>query len=271
MLETLKHYGILYVPKLLLAIVVVIAGFWAINRLVNFLDRRFEKRGMDPTLRPFIRGLLGIGLKITVAISAIGVLGVETTSFIAILGTAGLAIGLALKDSLGNFAGGALLLFFRPFKVGDYIEAQGHAGTVSEIQMFHTVLKTPDNKTIIVPNGPLYNGSMINYSAEETRRVDLAFGIGYDEDIDKARKVILDIIQADERILKDPEPMILIKELADSSVNFTVRVWAPTIEYWNLYFELTETVKKAFDAHSVTIPFPQRDVHIKNQQTHRQI
>jgi small conductance mechanosensitive channel len=265
MVETLKHYAVLYTPKVLLALIVVVVGFWVINRLVGLLDRRFAKGGMDPTLRPFIRSIIGVGLKITVVISAIGVLGVETTSFIAILGTAGLAIGLALKDSLSNFAGGALLLFFRPFKVGDYIEAQGHAGTVSEIQMFHTILKTPDNKTIIVPNGPLYNGSLTNYSAEPTRRVDLTFGIGYGDDIDKARSVIMGIIAADPRILKDPEPMILVKELADSSVNFTVRVWAPVGEYWNLFFGLTETVKKAFDAHHVTIPFPQRDVHIKSQ------
>lgn len=261
-METIKAYAVVYLPKVALAIAVVVVGFWAVKAIVTFLDRRFEKKGMDPTLRPFVRSILSIGFKAAIIISAIGILGVETTSFVAILGAAGLAIGLALKDSLGNFAGGALLLFFRPIKVGDYIEAQGHGGFVESIQMFHTVLKTPDNKTIIVPNGPLYNGSMINYSTEDNRRVDLTFGIGYSDDIDKAREIIAGLVAGEARIFTDPAPDILVKELADSSVNFAVRVWAKGSDYWDIYFGLTEQVKKTFDAQGISIPFPQRDVHL---------
>ncbi len=261
-METIKAYTLAYLPRVALALAVVVIGFWVARVVVAFLTRRFEKQGMDPTLRPVARSVISFGLKAAVVISAIGILGVETTSFVAILGAAGLAIGLALKDSLGNFAGGALLLFFRPIKVGDYIEAQGQAGTIESVQMFHTVLKTPDNKTIIIPNGPLYNGSMVNYSTEENRRVDLVFGIGYSDDIDKARGIISNLITHETRVFTDPAPVIVVKELADSSVNFAVRVWAKGTDYWDIYFDLTERVKKAFDQQGVSIPFPQRDVHL---------
>jgi small conductance mechanosensitive channel len=261
-METIKAYTLAYLPRVALALAVVVIGFWVARVVVAFLNNRFEKQGMDPTLRPFARSIISFGLKAAVVISAIGILGVETTSFVAILGAAGLAIGLALKDSLGNFAGGALLLFFRPIKVGDYIEAQGQAGTIESVQMFHTVLKTPDNKTIIIPNGPLYNGSMVNYSTEENRRVDLVFGIGYSDDIDKARGIISNLITNETRVFTDPAPVIVVKELADSSVNFAVRVWAKGTDYWDIYFDLTERVKKAFDQQGVSIPFPQRDVHL---------
>jgi len=264
MLDMIRAYAVTYLPKIALAIAVVVGGFWATRYLVALLDRRFEKQGLDATLRPFIRSLLSVGLKAAIVISAIGILGVETTSFVAILGAAGLAIGLALKDSLGNFAGGALILFFRPFKVGDVIEAQGYIGSVTEIQMFHSVLKTADNKTIILPNGPLYNGSLVNYSTEENRRVDMLFGIGYGDDIDKARQTIRELVAADERILQDPPADILVKELADSSVNFAVRVWVEGGDYWGVYFDLTEAVKKAFDRQGLSIPFPQMDVHVNS-------
>lgn len=262
MWDTFKSYALLYLPKIALAIGVIVVGFWAIKRIVGLLDRRFEKQGLDPTLRPFIRSLLGVGLKIAVVISAIGILGVETTSFVAMLGAAGLAIGLALKDSLSNFAGGALLLFFRPFKVGDYIDAQGFNGTVAEVQMFHTVLKTPDNKTIIIPNGPLYNGAMTNYSTERNRRLDLTFGISYSDDIDRARSVIQAIVSAESRIHKEPAPVILVKELGDNSVNFVLRAWTAGDDYWDLYFQVTEQVKKNFDKVGISFPFPQMDVHL---------
>jgi small conductance mechanosensitive channel len=261
-METVKAYAVAYLPKIALAIAVLVIGFWVTKFVVKLLDRRFEKQGMDPTLRPFARSIFRFGMKAAIVISAIGILGVETTSFIAILGAAGLAIGLALKDSLSNFAGGAMLLLFRPIHVGDYIEAQGHSGSVESIQMFHTVLKTPDNKTIVIPNGPLYNGSMTNYSTEENRRVDLVFGIGYSDDIDKARNIISNLVSEDARIFGDPAPAILVNELADSSVNFAVRVWAKGDDYWGIYFELTERVKKAFDSQSISIPFPQHDVHV---------
>jgi small conductance mechanosensitive channel len=262
MFETLKAYSMLYLPKVALAIAVLVVGFWVTSKLVAFLDRRFQQKGLDETLRPFLRSIISIGLKVAIVISAIGILGVETTSFIAILGAAGLAIGLALKDSLSNFAGGALILFLRPFKVGDYIEAQGYAGFVREIQMFHSIIKTPDNKTIILPNGPLYNGALVNYSVENNRRVDLTFGIGYGDDIDKARAVMQELIEADARILKDPSYDILVSELADSSVNFSVRMWVDGSHYWPVYFDMIELVKKAFDKQSVSIPFPQMDVHV---------
>ena len=192
-------------------------------------------------------------------------LGIETTSFVAILGAAGLAVGLALQGGLANFAGGVLILIFKPFKVGDFIDAQGHAGVVSEITVFTTVLKTPDNKTIIIPNGALSNGSMVNYSTEEKRRVDMVFGIGYGDDIAKAKQVLKRIVDEDERVLKDPAPQIVVAELADSSVNFNFRVWCTGSDYWSIYFDMNEKVKLEFDKEGVSIPFPQRDVHLYNQ------
>ena len=259
--EVIKGYAVAYVPKLALAIIVLIVGFWLVKKLANFMDRRFEKQGMDVSLRPFIKSLITIGLKVMVVISVASMVGIATTSFIAVLGAAGLAIGLALQGSLANFAGGALILIFKPFKVGDVLEAQGHIGGVKEIQIFNTILTTPDNKTVIMPNGPLSNGSMVNYSTEPLRRVDLTFGIGYSDDIDKARGIIEQILTADERVLKDPKLFIAVSELADSSVNFTVRPWAKQADFWGVFFDTQEKVKKAFDEAGVSIPFPQMDVH----------
>ena len=182
---------------------------------------------------------------------------------IAILGAAGFAIGMALSGTLQNFAGGAMILIFKPFKAGDVIEAQGHTGKVSEIQIFNTILKTPDNKTIIIPNAGLSSGSMVNYSTEAQRRVDFVFGIGYGDDVDKAKEVLLQLIKTDSRILKDPEPFIVVSELADSSVNLTVRVWAEAVNYWGIYFDLTENVYKTFAKEGLNIPFPQMDVHVQ--------
>ena len=195
-------------------------------------------------------------------ISVASMIGIETTSFIAILGAAGLAIGLALQGSLGNFAGGVLVLLFKPFKVGDFIDAQGVAGTVSEIQIFNTIIKTPDNKVIIVPNGAVYNGVITNFSKEATRRVDFVFGIGYGDDIKKAKEVIARLVDADERAMKDPAPTIVVSELADSSVNISCRVWVNASDYWGVFFDLTENVKLTFDAEGISIPFPQQDVHM---------
>ena len=191
----------------------------------------------------------------------LGQLGIQTTSFIAIIGAAGLAIGLALQGSLSNFAAGFLMIIFRPFKIGDFIEGAGVAGVVEEIEIFTTTLKTPDNKTVIIPNAGLTSGNIVNWSAKGTRRVDLVMGIGYDDDIDKARKIMEDIMAQDDRILKDPASMIAVSELADSSVNFTVRPWAKADDYWGVYFDLTEKFKKAFDAEGINIPYPQQDVH----------
>jgi small conductance mechanosensitive channel len=221
-----------------------------------------NKRQVDSTIVSFVTNLTYIALLVFVILAALGQLGIQTTSFIAVIGAAGLAIGLALQGSLSNFAAGFLMLIFRPFKVGDHIEGAGTAGTVEAIQIFTTQLKTPDNKTVIIPNAALTAGNITNYSTKGTRRVDLVFGIGYGDDIDHAKNVIMDVLAKEERILKDPSTMIGVIELADSSVNIAVRPWVRSADYWNVYFNLTENIKKSFDSQGISIPFPQRDVHM---------
>ena len=262
LLDTAPDLIIKYGGQLVLAIVVLIIGLLVIKIIVKSLTRMMEKKDTDASLRPFITSMASILLKVMLVISVMSMLGIQMTSFIAILGAAGLAVGLALSGTLQNFAGGVMLLIFKPFNVGDFIEAQGFMGTVHEIQIFNTILKTPDNKTIIIPNGGLSTGAMTNFSTEPTRRVDFSFGIGYSDDIDKARSVIDGLIKKDSRILEDPEPFIAIGELADSSVNFTVRVWVISEDYWGVHFDMIESVKKAFDKEGVSIPFPQTDVHL---------
>jgi small conductance mechanosensitive channel len=251
-----------YTPALLLAIAVLVLGLWIINRMVHVLGKGMERSNTEPTLARFLKSLISITLKALLLISVAQMVGIATTSFIAVLGAAGLAVGLALQGSLANFAGGVLVLMFKPFKVGDYIEAQGVGGTVNEIQILHTVLSTPDNKHIIIPNGAISNGIITNYSTEPTRRVDFVFGIGYGDDIGKARDVIAEIIETDQRTFDDPQPQIVVSNLGESSVDITVRVWANAADYWGLKFDLTERVKLAFDAQGISIPFPQRDVHL---------
>ena len=248
--------------QIVIALVVLIIGLWIIKVIVNSLGKMMEKKNTDPSLRPFLKSMASVLLKIMLIISVMGMMGIEMTSFIAVLGAAGLAVGMALSGTLQNFAGGVMLLIFKPFRVGDFIEAQGFMGTVSEIQIFNTILKTPDNKTIIIPNGGLSTGPMTNFSTEKTRRVDFSFGIGYGDDIDKAKSVLEGILAEDARILKDPEPFIAVGELADSSVNFTVRVWVDGADYWGVHFDTIEKVKKAFDKEGISIPFPQTDVHL---------
>ena len=250
-------------PKLIGAILTLIIGLWIIKIIQKVIRKGFDIREMDPSLKGFLNSMIGILLKTMLIISVIGIMGVPMTSFIAILGAAGLAVGMALSGTLQNFAGGVMILIFKPFKVGDYIEAQGHAGSVNEIQIFNTVLKTPDNKTIIIPNGGLSTSSMINYSAEPKRRVDFVFGIAYGDDVDKARKVLLKLINGDDRILKDPAPFIAVSELANSSVNLVVRVWADAVNYWGIFFDMQEDVYKTFAKAGINIPFPQMDVHIQ--------
>ncbi len=262
LIEKVFELLIIYGLKVLAAIVVFIIGRWVAKGLRNLARRVMEKKGVDPTLVSFVVNLTYIALLVFVIIAALGQLGIQTTSFIAIIGAAGLAIGLALQGSLSNFAAGFLMIIFRPFKVGDFIEGAGTSGTVEEIQIFTTTLTTPDNKTVIIPNASLTAGNIINWTVKGTRRVDLVIGIGYEDDIDKARKIMEDVIAKDERILKDPAPMIAVAELADSSVNFTVRPWAKADDYWGVYFDLNEKIKKAFDAEGISIPFPQRDVHV---------
>ena len=208
-----------------------------------------------------IVGVIALGMTFVI-IAALGMLGIQTTSFIAVLGAAGLAVGLALQGSLSNFAAGVLMIIFRPFKVGDFIEGAGTAGVVEEIQIFTTQLRTPDNKTIIIPNAKLTADNIVNFSAKGTRRADMVFGIGYDDDIDKARNIISEILSNEARILKDPPPQVAVSELADSCVNFVVRPWVDADDYWGVVFDVTEAVKKRFDAEGVNIPFPQRDVHL---------
>ncbi|MBW2983204.1 mechanosensitive ion channel [Candidatus Woesearchaeota archaeon] len=258
--ELILTYG----PKLVLAILTLVIGFWIIGWVGRVIGRVMERRKVDVTLRPFLRKLATISLKVMLLISVAGMVGIEVTSFIAVIGAAGLALGLALQGSLANFAGGVLILLFKPFQVGEYIQAQGEGGTVERIEIFHTTLKTPDNKVVVMPNGPLANSNVVNFSREPTRRLDLVFGISYDDDIDKARKVLKGLMGKDKRILKEPEPAVLLSELGDSSVDLTMRVWLKAEDYWPFKFEMTEKVKKAFDKHSLTIPFPQREMRVYN-------
>ncbi len=255
---------VFYLPKAVAAIIILIIGLWIIRVIGNGFGRRMEKQKLDESLSHFLVSLFKISFKVILLITVISMLGVQMTSFIAILGAAGLAIGLALQGSLGNFAGGVLILVFKPFKVGDFIEGEGQLGKVEKIKVFNTTLKTPDNKTVIIPNGPLSNGTIVNYSTEKQRRVDMVFGIGYGDDIKNSRDVINAVVKKDKRILKDPEPQIVVGELGDSSVNFKVRVWAKNEDYWGVYFDMHENIKIEFDKKGISIPFPQTDVHVHN-------
>ena len=248
--------------KIFAALAVFIIGRWVVKYLRNLTRRVMQKRDVDPTLTKFVANLAYVALLTFVIIAALGMLGIQTTSFIAVLGAAGLAVGLALQGSLSNFAAGVLMIIFRPFKVGDFIEGAGVVGVVEEIQIFTTQLATPDNKTIIIPNAKLTADNIVNFTAKGTRRADMVFGIGYEDDIDKARNIISEILSNEERILKDPPPQVAVSELADSSVNFVARPWVNAGDYWGVVFDVTEAVKKRFDAEGVGIPFPQRDVHL---------
>lgn len=261
-LDTAIEYTMLYIPKLLLAIIVLIIGAIIIKKVTRGIRNVLTKREMDPSLIPFLSGITKALLWVLLVISVASMVGIATTSFVAVLGAAGLAVGLALQGSLSNFAGGVLILILRPYHVGDVIEAQGVIALVTEIQIFHTILKTYDNKTIIIPNGPLANGNIINYSTQETRLVEWIFGISYDDDIDKAREIIKKTIFTDERVLNKENPFINLAELGDNSVNFKVRAEVEQANYWAVFFEMTENVKKAFDKQGITIPYPQRDVHL---------
>jgi len=250
-----------YGAQVTLALFTFLIGWWLINKLVGKVGAVLNRRQVDASLHGFIESLASIILKVLLLISVASMIGVETTSFIAVIGAAGLAIGLALQGSLGNFAGGVLILIFRPIRVGEWIEAQGVAGTVHSIQIFHTVLKSADNKTIVVPNGSLSNGHITNYSREPRRRADINIGIDYSADIKLARKILLEIAE-DERVLRDPEPVVHVVALADSSVNLSLRVWVATGDFWPVTFGFTERVKERFDAAGIGIPFPQRTVHL---------
>ena len=248
--------------KVLAALAIFIIGRWVAKGVRRGVRRMLEKGGADPIIVGFVGSITYIALLAFVVVAALGQLGIQTTSFIAILGAAGLAVGLALQGSLANFAAGFLMIIFRPFKVGDFIEGAGVAGVVKDIQIFTTTLKTGDNKTIIIPNSKISGDNIINYSAEENRRVDMTVGVAYDADLSKVRDVLQDIISKEDRILSDPATQIAVAELADSSVNFIVRVWTKSADYWGVKFDMTETIKNRFDEAGIGIPFPQRDIHI---------
>ncbi|MFW5658813.1 MAG: mechanosensitive ion channel family protein [Bacteroidota bacterium] len=258
--------GIEYLPKVAGAILLLIVGMLVINQLNKLLRTRMEKRDVDKSLRSFISSIVSIGLKVMLVLSVVGILGVQTASFVAVLASVGVAIGLALSGTLQNFAGGVLILLLRPFMVDDVLEAQGYLGVVHEIQIFNTILKTFDNKTVIIPNGSLSTGPVINYSVEPTRRAEWIIGIGYGDDVEKAKKVVMDMMTGDDRVLDDPAPMIAVNELADSSVNLVARAWCKSEDLFALTWDINERVYKEFDQHGLNIPFPQRDLHVYQHQ-----
>jgi small conductance mechanosensitive channel len=260
--ETLTTNGVEFAINIVTAIVIFYVGRMVARILAGGLGKLLQKQDVDKTLETFVCNLVRMTLLAFVVIASVSALGVQTTSFIAVLGAAGLAVGLALQGSLSNFASGVLIVLFRPYKVGDWIEAAGVSGSVLEVQILTTVLKTGDNKRVVVPNSQIMGSIITNYSAHETRRVDLVVGVSYSDDLDKVRATLQDIVAADKRVLDDPAVTIAVSELADSSVNFVVRPWVNTADYWSVLFDLTEAIKKRFDKEGISIPFPQRDVHV---------
>ena len=255
----------LYAVDIIIALIIVVLGRMVVKMVGNLTGKLMKKRGVDETLRKFAMSIVTALLMAVVFIAALGQLGVETTSLVAIVGAAGLAIGLALQGSLSNFASGVMLIVFRPFKAGDFVEAGSATGVVQEVSIFTTTMLSPDNKRIIIPNAQITGGHITNYSAEEKRRVDLVFGIGYKDDIKKAKTIMMEIVTSDDRVLAEPAPTVGVLELGDSSVNFVVRPWVKTADYWAVYFDVTERMKLRFDAEGISIPFPQRDVHLFQQ------
>lgn len=256
--ELLAVYGL----RVLAALAILFFGRIAAKWMRRIAVKMMTKGNADPMIVSFVGSIIYVALMVFVVLAALGQVGIQTTSFIAILGAAGLAIGLALQGSLSNFAAGFLLIMFRPFKVGDFVEGAGVAGVVEAIQIFTTTMRTGDNKTVIVPNSKLLDDNIINYSAKETRRVDLTVGVSYDADLAKVKQILADIAAKDERVKTDPEPMIAVSELADNSVNLVMRMWTNTSDYWGVYFDTTEAVKLRMDDAGIGIPYPQRDVHL---------
>ncbi|QGY44557.1 mechanosensitive ion channel [Maribellus comscasis] len=263
LLNRASEFIVAYGLKVIMAIVVLIVGLWIIRRVVKVTGRVMEKREVNVSLRGFLKSLFGILLKVLLLISIAEMVGIKTTSFIAIIGAAGLAVGLALQGTLANFAGGVMILLFKPFKVGDLIESQGHLGVVKEIHIFVTILLTPESKTVILPNSAVSSSDIVNYTTEGVIRVDLTFGISYESNIKEAKNILLGILNSHPNVLKDPAPFVGVAELADSSVNLAVRPYAKPADYWNVYFSVYEEGKLALDAAGVTIPFPQVDVHMR--------
>ncbi|WP_420385249.1 mechanosensitive ion channel family protein [Roseivirga sp.] len=258
--DMVYQYGL----KIVGAIAVLVVGRIIVKAIVKKFTKTLQKREVDPTIIPTIRGVVNVALMAALIFAVIGIVGIPTSGFIAVFGAAGLAIGLALQGSLSNFAGGILILTLKPFKAGDFVEVNGESGTVHSVTIINTILKTPDNKTIYLANGSVAGANITNFTLEPKRRWDKVFGIGYEDDFDKAKKIIMDFLEADERVHKDPAPFVRVGNLGDSSVDITVRAWVDTAEYWNLNWDMIEKVKKEFDKQGISIPFPQRDVHVYN-------
>lgn len=261
------EYGIglikMYAPKAALAIIVFVVGWWIIGRINKFFKRMLEKAQVEISLVPFLGSLVNFSLKILLIVTVASMVGIATTSFVTVLGAASLAVGLALQGSLSNFAGGVLILLFKPFKVDDLIESDGVLGTVKSITVLNTILTTPDDNTAILPNGQVANSKVLNFTRENSRRVDLEVGIAYDQDIDEAKKVILEALKSTPKVLKDPAPFVGVLSFGDSSVNMAVRPFCNSVDYWDVYFGANESVKKALDKNNIEIPFPQRVVEMK--------
>lgn len=264
LLENMLNTTIIpFVKNLALAIVVLFVGLFIVRKITQIVGRQVEKSKLDLTLKPFIMSLISNALKVLLAISVVGILGVETSSFVAVLAAGSFAVGLAFQGALSNFAGGILLLVVRPINVGDYIEANGYSGTVEAINILNTVLKTVDNKAIFIPNGILSNTSITNYSIEDTRRVDLTFGVGYEADNERVKGLLKEIVNGHPKILKDPEAFVRMSGHGDSAVEYTVRAWVKTEDYWDVHFDMLEAVKKVFDQEAISIPYPQMDIHME--------
>ncbi|WP_136248881.1 mechanosensitive ion channel family protein [Halomonas borealis] len=254
--------GTSFVINLVAALAIFFIGRWVVKLLHGLSLKAMQRGKLDPLLTKFLGNIVYALLMIFVVLAAIGQVGIQTTSLIAVLGAAGLAVGLALQGSLANFAAGVLVIFFRPYRIGDYVEAGGTSGTIDDVQIFTTELRTPDNRKVIVPNGQMMSGAITNYSSHDTRRVDLVVGVGYDDDIDTVRRVLEGVVADDPRVLADPEPNIRMSAMGDSCINWIVRPWVNAVDYWDVYWEMTEEIKRRFDAEAISIPFPQRDVHV---------
>ncbi len=254
-----------YLPKFALALITLIAGLWLIRMFVKGIGRFMDAKKVDEALRPFLKSLASIMLKILLLVSVMGMIGIEMTSFIALLGAVGLSIGMALSGALQHFAGGVLILIYKPFKKGDFIEAQGMKGSVMEIRIFNTVLNTVDNKTVFIPNGPLSTGTILNYSAQETRRIDMIISISYDDDIEKTKTILKKLAESDPKILKDPEPYFAVSELGKNSVDLAARVWVKTSDFQDVNFAFLEAVKKEFQNEQITIPTSQVHIQLKRE------
>lgn len=264
-LDKMINFGFEYSPKIIGGIIVLLIGLWITKLITKSVEKALAKSKLDQSLVPFLKSLTNIILKILVVITVMGMIGIQMTSFIALIGAAGLAVGLALSGTLQNFAGGVIILILKPFKVGDFIEAQGFSGTVKEISIFATMLNTGDKKLIIIPNGPLSTGPLTNSSTEPQRRVDWKFGMAYGDDVENFKKAINDFFAEDTRILKEPASFIGLSELGDSSVNFTVKAWVNSADYWDVFFNINEKVYTKFGDYKLNIPFPQMDVHLHDK------